>query len=94
VLGTRWIDDKAMAKHLRGGEKYRVVAPNGNTSEATGSAPTVSVGICTDTLEIDLTPEPGKADSWLAIGGKSDLAPRHRVLSASVREPGTAAGAP
>lgn len=74
-----WLDDKAAAPLLRGGERYRFYSLNGEAGTGTGSLPH-SVGDendpCHETLAVSFPAAPGGGEGLVAVAGSSDALPR------------------
>jgi hypothetical protein len=74
--GKKWLTDEAMAKRLKGGERYRIVRGSASTGEAQGLAPRHNEDLCQGTLEVPFDPQPDQSAPWIAVGGSWDLSPR------------------
>ncbi|MHC1726661.1 MAG: hypothetical protein AB9866_11715 [Syntrophobacteraceae bacterium] len=80
-----WLEDKAAASLLRGGEKYRFYTLNGEVGTGMGSA-AHSFGEegdpCYDTTAVSFTAAPAGREGLVAVAGPSNILPRvPRLLS-------------
>lgn len=74
VNGT-WRDGAAVARLLRGGERYRVYGRAGLVGESAGRRPKVAeADICAETFRVELSPS--RTGGQVAIGGTGNALPR------------------
>lgn len=74
TVDGRWVKADAMARRVRGGERYRVWSAGAAAGQATGARAT-SIGTpCEETTEVKLTPEVEHGD--VAVAGTWNARPR------------------
>ena len=74
-----WLQDKAAASLLRGGEKYRFYNLTGEVGVAVGSPPSFlgkEGEPCHDTLEVSFAHPPGVQGGLVAVGASFNALPR------------------
>jgi len=76
-VGGQWIQPKAAAGLIPGGENYRLYTLTGEVGNSVGGKPAKGEeGPCSDTLYVTLTPFPAGRGSLVAVAGTWNAMPR------------------
>ena len=76
-VGGQWIQPKAAAGLIPGGENYRLYTLTGEVGNSVGGKPAKGEeGPCSDTLYVTLTPFPAGRGSLVAVAGTKNAMPR------------------
>lgn len=76
----KWLNDKAAARLLQGGEAYRFYSLTGELGEAPGGRPTSLEAPCPETLGVAFTTAPASAGGVVGVGGELQALPRRPKL--------------
>jgi hypothetical protein len=76
AAGGRWVEAAAMAKQMRGGEKYRLYDLAGFVAEGAGGKPESAGAPCDETQVVKINPVPQSKRALIAIGGTWNASPR------------------
>ena len=76
-VGGQWVQPKAAAGLIPGGENYRLYTLTGEVGNSVGGKPAKGEeGPCSDTLYVTLTPFPAGRGSLVAVAGTKNAMPR------------------